>query len=99
MEGHFSLQVSPNAVLVVSYIGYIDQTIPVDGKNSLTVLLGKEDSQFWMKWWLWGYGQQKKVNMSAAVSVDKEQDGRQPSDHIALSRTCRYGSRCFRNSR
>ena len=35
MEGHFSLQVSPNAVLVVSYIGYIDQTIPVDGKNSL----------------------------------------------------------------
>ena len=44
MEGRFSLQVSSNAVLVVSYIGYIDQAIPVNGKTSFTVLL-KEDSQ------------------------------------------------------
>ena len=33
MEGRFSLQVSSNAVLTVSYIGYIDQAIPVNGKN------------------------------------------------------------------
>ena len=70
MEGHFSLQVSPNAVLVVSYIGYIDQTIPVDGKNSLTVLL-KEDSQALDEVVVVGYGTQKKVNMTGAVaSVD-----------------------------
>ena len=70
MEGRFSLQVSSNAVLVVSYIGYIDQAIPVNGKNSFTVLL-KEDSQALDEVVVVGYGTQKKVNMTGAVaSVD-----------------------------
>ena len=70
MEGHFSLQVSSNAVLVVSYIGYIDQAIPVNGKTSFTVLL-KEDSQALDEVVVVGYGTQKKVNMTGAVtSVD-----------------------------
>ena len=70
MEGRFSLQVSSNAVLVVSYIGYIDQTIPVNGKSSFTVLL-KEDSQALDEVVVVGYGTQKKVNMTGAVaSVD-----------------------------
>lgn len=70
MEGRFSLQVSSNAVLIISYIGYIDQAIPVNGKSSFTVLL-KEDSQALDEVVVVGYGTQKKVNMTGAVaSVD-----------------------------
>ena len=98
MEGRFSLQVSSNAVLVVSYIGYIDQAIPVNGKNSFTVLL-KEDSQALDEVVVVGYGTQKKVNDRCGRFCRYEQDGRQPSDHFTLCRTCRYGSWCFRNSR
>ena len=68
MEGRFSLQVSSNAVLIISYIGYIDQAIPVNGKSSFTVLL-KEDSQALDEVVVVGYGTQKKVNLSGAVDA------------------------------
>jgi hypothetical protein len=32
IDGEFSLNVSPNAVLVITYIGYVEQQIPVNGK-------------------------------------------------------------------
>ena len=67
MEGRFSLQVSPGAVLTVSYIGYIEQSIPVNGKNSFMIQL-KEDSQALDEVVVVGYGTQKKVNMTGAVS-------------------------------
>ena len=67
MEGRFSLQVSSNAVLIISYIGYIDQAIPVNGKSSFTVLL-KEDSQALDEVVVVGYGTQKKVNMTGAFA-------------------------------
>ena len=43
MEGRFSLQVSPGAVLTVSYIGYITQEITVKGNRHLNFTL-QEDS-------------------------------------------------------
>ena len=67
MEGRFSLQVSPGAVLTVSYIGYIEQSIPVNGKNSFMIQL-KEDSQALDEVVVVGYGTQKKVNMTGAVA-------------------------------
>ena len=35
MDGNFTLKVKNDAVLVVSFIGYKDQTIPVKGKTEL----------------------------------------------------------------
>ena len=70
MEGRFSLQVSPDAILTISYIGYVDQTIPVNGKSVVSVLL-KEDFQALDEVVVVGYGTQKKVNMTGSVaSVD-----------------------------
>ena len=43
LDGKFSLEVEPNSILVVSYIGYVSQQIPVTG-NSVKVTL-KEDTQ------------------------------------------------------
>ena len=38
-NGNFSLNTSTHSVLLVSYIGYITQEIPVDGKQHLSVQL------------------------------------------------------------
>ena len=44
-DGNFALNVSKNAVLVVSFVGYKNEEIPVAGKSSLKITL-KEDSNF-----------------------------------------------------
>ena len=64
--------IDPNAVLVVSYMGYTTQEVPVNGKNSLTIVL-TEDSQFLDEVVVVGYGTQKKVNLTGAVEqIGKE---------------------------
>lgn len=67
MDGKFTLDVSPNAVLVVSFIGYTEQQIPVGNQTSFTIQI-KEDSQALDEVIVVGYGTQKKVNLSGSVS-------------------------------
>ena len=43
LDGKFSLEVEPNAILVISYIGYVTQQTPVTG-TSMKIAL-KEDTQ------------------------------------------------------
>lgn len=38
LDGNFNLTVSPQATLVISYIGYATQEIPVAGKSSFKVI-------------------------------------------------------------
>ncbi|WP_236980356.1 SusC/RagA family TonB-linked outer membrane protein [Membranihabitans maritimus] len=67
-EGNFTLEdVDEQAVLVVSYIGYQTQEIPVAGKSKITITL-LEDSQTLDEVVVVGYGKQKKVNLTGAVS-------------------------------
>ena len=68
MDGNFSLEVSPNSILVVSYIGYKDQEIPVNNQTSFNIKLA-EDSQALDEVVVVGYGTQKKVNLSGSVSA------------------------------
>ena len=68
MDGNFSLEVSPNSILVVSYIGYKDQEIPVNNQTSFNIKLA-EDSQALDEVVVVGYGTQKKVNLSGSVST------------------------------
>lgn len=67
LMGEFSLSVAPDAVLVVSFIGYIEQQIPVDGKTTFEIKL-LDDLQALEEVVVVGYGVQKKVNMTGAVS-------------------------------
>ncbi|WP_236974416.1 SusC/RagA family TonB-linked outer membrane protein [Membranihabitans maritimus] len=73
-EGNFILEdVDDNAVIVVSYIGYQTQEVPITGKSNLTITL-LEDSQTLDEVVVVGYGTQKKVNLTGAVtSVSGEQ--------------------------
>lgn len=72
INGNYSLEVQSNGVLQISYIGYNTQEIAIAGKSSLAVKLA-EDSQALDEVVVVGYGTQKKVNLTGAISsVDAE---------------------------
>ena len=67
IDANFSLaDVSENAVISISYIGYQTQDIPV--KATINVVL-KEDSEALNEVVVIGYGTQKKVDLSGAVAT------------------------------
>ncbi len=72
MDGNFMLSVSENAMLEISYIGYLPQTVKATIGKELKVTL-KEDSKSLDELVVVGYGTQKKVNLTGAVtSLDAE---------------------------
>lgn len=68
LEGRFSLKVAENAVLQISFIGYMAQEVPVRNQNRFTISL-VEDTKMLDEVVVVGYGTQKKVNLSGAVDV------------------------------
>lgn len=78
IDGDFILEVPENAVIQVSYIGYVSQEVRLGGKNHLDILM-KEDSQALDEIVVVGYGVQKKVNLTGSVSSIKSAElERQP---------------------
>lgn len=69
MDGKFTLEVSDGAVLEVSYIGYLSQTIKASGK-SISIIL-KEDTQKLDEVVVVGYGTQKKGELTSSISTVK----------------------------
>ncbi len=67
IDGNFSLTVEPNAILQISYIGYISQEVRVNDQSHLQIIL-VDDSQALEEVVIIGYGVQKKVNLTGAVS-------------------------------
>ncbi len=67
LDGKFSIDVNPGAVLQVSYIGYVTREITVKDKSFLTVKLS-EDTQALNEVVVVGYGIQRKVTTTGAVT-------------------------------
>ncbi len=71
-NGRFELQVADNAIIRVSYIGFLDQEINITGRNNITISL-VEDTQALDELVVVGYGVQKKRLITGAnVSVGSE---------------------------
>lgn len=70
MEGKFELEDIPaNSILVVSYIGYLTQELPIGNLSSFNIIL-REDTQNLEEVVVLGYGAQtRKKDLSAAVGV------------------------------
>ncbi|GAB2541218.1 SusC/RagA family TonB-linked outer membrane protein [Rufibacter soli] len=69
INGNFSLPLKGSSqTLVISMIGYLPKEVNVAGQTSVTVLLA-EDSKNLDEVVVVGYGEQKKVTMTGAVSV------------------------------
>lgn len=78
IDGNFTLNVSDDAVLRISFIGYIEQNVNTAGKNTLQVVL-QEDTKTLEEVVVVGYGTQKKVNLTGSVSTiqfDEELENR-----------------------
>ena len=68
MDGKFSLEIASGATLMVSYIGFANQEIKIGNQTVLLITL-KEDAEALDELVVVGYGTQKKVNLTGAVSM------------------------------
>ena len=66
IDGHFSLSVSSEASLEVSFVGYAIKVVSVAGQQELKIVL-VEDAAALDEVVVVGYGIQKKVNLSGSV--------------------------------
>ncbi len=68
IDGRFVLDTPKDAVLQITYIGYVSQEVKVSGKKELNVVL-KEDTETLDEVVVVGFGTQKKVNLTGAVGL------------------------------
>ena len=86
LDGKYTLNVGPNAVLQFSYIGYVSSDIAVNGQRTVNVTM-KEDSQNLDEVVVVGYGTVRKADLAGSVSVldnkaFKDQPIKQVSDAL-----------------
>lgn len=73
LDGEFEIEAPDNAVLQISYIGYISHEVSVKGKSSFSIRL-QDDLQTLEEVVVVGYGSVKKSNLTGAVSSVKMED-------------------------
>ena len=69
-NGNFTINAPKDGTLVVSYIGFATQEVQINGRTSITIVLN-ENTTVLDEVVAVGYGAQKKVNMTGAVSSVK----------------------------
>ena len=76
-EGKFSLSVPTSAaILVVSYIGYAPQEVPIEGQTTIEITL-QPDKATLAEIVVVGYGTQKRSDLTGAISSVKSEDLKQ----------------------
>ena len=68
-NGNFSVTVSGDATLVISYIGYNDREVAVRGRANLGTIQMESDSQLLEQVVVVGYGTQKKADLTGSVAI------------------------------
>lgn len=66
VNGSFTMNVSPNAVLVFAYVGYKSQEIALNGQTYLSVLMKPQDGGL-DEVVVVGFGAKKKINIAGAI--------------------------------
>lgn len=67
LDGHFTLDVTSNAILQITYIGYASQEIKVGNKKQLNITL-EEDTETLEEVVVVGYGTVKKSNVVGSIA-------------------------------
>lgn len=73
LNGNFTLNVNENARLAVSYVGYISQNIPLQGRTNIPVVL-VEDARSLDELVVVGYGVVKRSDLTGSVGSIKAAD-------------------------
>jgi len=83
IEGNYSLQANADDVLIVSFVGYETQEIPVNNRSEITVRLS-EDTEQLEEIVVVGYGTAKKANLSGAVDqIDAKAIENRPISNVS----------------
>jgi len=79
VDGRFELAVPTGFdTLMISYIGYVTQTIPIQGRSRIDITLG-EDEKILQEVVVVGYGTQRKVDVTGSTaSIKGEELSKQP---------------------
>lgn len=72
-DGNYSLEVPENAVLQISYIGFLTEEVTVGNKSSINVTL-KEDSQALDELVVVGYGTMRKSDVTGSIATAKGEE-------------------------
>ena len=67
IDGNFTLNVPVDAVLSVSYVGFVPREIPVSGRTTLNIVL-REDAEMLDEIVVVGYGTQRREAITGSVS-------------------------------
>ena len=67
LDGKFTLNVSKEATLVITYVGFTEKRVKVNGRSQLTIKL-EEDSKTLDEVIVVGYGSVKKSNLTTSVA-------------------------------
>lgn len=73
-DGNFELEAPSNGTLVISYIGYLLQEIPISPKNKILTILLEENTELLDEVVVIGYGQVKKGDVTGALTSIKPND-------------------------
>ena len=83
IDGEYTLEVSPDATIQISYIGYLSQEFKVNNRKEINISL-KADTKNIDEVVVVGYGIQKKVNMTGSITnVKAEQLGVIPNSNLS----------------
>lgn len=87
IDGNFSISLTggEESVLVVSFVGYSTQEIPVGNKTTFDIVLA-EDTEMLDEVVVVGYGTMKKNDLTGAISSVSSKDlGKQPSSSLGAA--------------
>src|SRR5690606_26657778 len=85
-DGSYSLNIPAGATLSFSYIGYVSQTIQIGTQTTLNIVLEADDVAL-DELVVVGYGTQKKINLTGAVSqIDNEVNEDRPAPSVTRLR-------------
>ncbi len=73
LDGKFSIDVAPNAVLVISYLGYLSKEISINGQSSLVIQMQPDAKQL-EELVVVGYGTQKRSDITGSIGSVKSED-------------------------
>jgi TonB-linked SusC/RagA family outer membrane protein len=74
LDGNFSISLSDNETLVISYLGYLTHEVNVSGSQSSINIVLKEDAQLLDEIVVVGYGIQKRSSLTGSVETINNKD-------------------------
>ena len=86
VNGHYSINAKPDAVLKVSFIGYKSQNISIDGRKTINISL-KPEVESLDEVTVVAFGTQKKESVTGAISTIRPMDLKSSSSDLTASLT------------